>query len=104
MAEPLEQFKARMTDLSRAMQIGGLLSRDLRTQMPPAGARHRGDHLAYMQKLAHELLVDPEVGRLLDELEPQQASMDPDSFDYGLIRVMRRAYDKEINVSGELRE
>jgi carboxypeptidase Taq len=104
MADALEQFKNRMADLSSVLQIGGLLAWDMRTQMPPAGARHRGDHLAYMQKLAHELLVDPEVGRLLDELEPQQASMDPDSFDYGLIRLMRKAYDKEVNVPSALRE
>src|SRR4051795_560105 len=104
MGEALEQFKARMTDLNRVMQGGGLLAWDMRTQMPPAGARHRGDHLAYLQKLAHDMLVDPEVGRLLDELEPQQSSLDPDSYDYGLVRLMRKAYEKEVNVPGELRE
>src|SRR5512133_252277 len=104
MADALEQFKTRMSDLARVMQISGLLAWDMRTQMPPAGARHRGDHLAFTQRLAHDMLVDPEVGRLLGELEQQQASMDPDSYDYGLIRLMRKAYDKEVNVPGELRE
>ena len=40
MGDPLAQFKARMSDLTRVLQIGGLLAWDMRTQMPPAGARH----------------------------------------------------------------
>src|SRR5262245_3846067 len=104
MADALEQFKSRMSDLAQVMQISGLLAWDMRTQMPPAGARHRGDHLAFRQLPAHDMLVAPESGRLLGELERQQESMDPDSFDYGLIRVMRKAYDKEVDVPGELRE
>src|SRR4051812_41494290 len=104
MADALEQFKTRMADLARLMQIGGLLPGGMRTQMPPGRGRHGGDHMAFVQRLAHDMLVDPEVGRLLDELEKQQSSMDPDSFDYGLIRLTRKAYDKEVDVPGELRE
>src|SRR3954464_5801913 len=104
MADALEQFKGRTTDLSRVIQISGLLAWDMRTQMPPAGARHRGDHLAYLQKLAHDMIVDPEIGRLLDDAEPQPSSRDPDSYAHGRVRLMRNPYDKEVNVPGELRE
>src|SRR3954471_7260615 len=104
MADTLEQFKARMTDLNRVLQVSGLLAWDMRTQMPPAGARHRGDHLAYLQKLAHDMIAAEEAAPLLDELEPQQSSRDPDSYDYGLVRLMRKTYDKEVDVPGELRE
>ena len=34
-----------------------------------------------LERLAHEKLTDPEVGRLLDELEPRLDSLDPDSWD-----------------------
>src|SRR3954466_4056547 len=104
MADALEQFKGRTADLSRVIQISGLLAWDMRTQMPPAGARHRGDHLAYLQKLAHDMIVDPEIGRLLDQLGPQQSARAPASEDYGLVRLMRKTYDKEVNAPGELRE
>lgn len=104
MADALDQLKARMSDLGRASQLGMLLAWDQRTQMPPAGARQRGEHMAFLQKLAHGILVDPEVGRLLDELEPRLDSLDPDSFDYGLIRLAKRSYEKEVNVPAELRE
>jgi carboxypeptidase Taq len=85
------------------MRIGSLLVWDQRTMMPPAGARHRGDVLAFVQKQAHSTLVDPAIGRLLDELEPRMSELDPDGFDYGLIRVVRKAYDKEVKVPVELR-
>src|SRR3954452_9514776 len=103
MAEALEQLQARARDLGQLSQLGMLLSWDQRTQMPPAGARGRGEHMAFIQRLAHDFLVDPEMGRLLDELEPRMSSLDPDGYDYGLIRLLRKAYDKETKVPVELR-
>src|SRR5690242_1887563 len=103
MADALEQLKIRAHDLGQLLQLGTLLVWDQRTQMPAAAARHRGEHMAFVQRLGHDLLVDKEMGRLLDELEPRMASLDPDGFDYGLIRVLKRARDKEVNVPAELR-
>ena len=85
--DALEQLKTRMADLGQLIDLGGLLAWDQRTQMPPAGARHRGEHMAFVQKLAHETLVDPELGRLLDELEPRRSSLDPD----GLVEIVKAA-------------
>jgi carboxypeptidase Taq len=104
MADALDQLKSRARDLGQLAQLGMLLSWDQRTQMPPAGARHRGEHMAFLQRTAHDVLADPEMGRLLDELEPRLASLDPDGFDYGLIRLLRRNYEKEVKVPAELRE
>src|SRR4051812_2676130 len=70
--------------------------------MPPAAARHRGEHMAFVEQRAHEILVSPETEQLLRELEPVEASLDPDSFDAGLIRLMRRRYEKQANVPVEL--
>src|SRR3954452_13667250 len=103
MDDALEQLWERSRDLGQLQQLGSLLVWDQRTGMPPAGARHRGEHMAFVQRLSHDLLVDPEMGRLLGELEPQMSSLDPDGFDYGLIRVLKRAYEKEVNVPAELR-
>lgn len=103
MADALEQLKTRSSELGQLGNLEMLLAWDQRVLMPPAGARHRGELMAYVQRRAHDVLVDPDVGRLLDELEPRLASLDPDGFDYGLIRVMRKAYDKEVDVPAELR-
>ena len=82
--------------------LSWLLDWDQRTTMPPGGA-HRADHLRCCSALP-ERLIDPEVGRLLDELAPVESSLDPDSIDASTIRVARRDYDKAVRVPAELRE
>ena len=69
MADVLGQLKARLADLHGIQDVGGLLVWDQRTMMPAAGTGHRAQHLALLQRLAHEKLTDPEVGRLLDEID-----------------------------------
>ena len=104
MADALERLKARLADRHSLDALTGLLAWDQRTMMPPAGGRHRANHMGLLQRLSHELLIDPEVGGLLDELAPLEASLDPDSDDAALIRVARRDYEKAVRVPTELRE
>jgi carboxypeptidase Taq len=103
MADALERLKSRLTNVTSLDAMSGLLVWDQRTIMPPAGGSHRSDHLALLQTLSHELLTDPETGRLLDELEPVEASLDPDSIDASTIRVARRDFEKAVRVPAELR-
>jgi carboxypeptidase Taq len=103
-ADALEQLKARLTDVQSLNALVFLLDWDQRTVMPPAGGSHRADHLALVQRLAHDMLVDPEVGRLIEELEPRLDSLDPDSVDASQIRLARRDYDKAVRVPSELSE
>jgi carboxypeptidase Taq len=100
-ADALGQLKARLTDLHGLQDVAYLLVWDQRTTMPPAGIGQRAQHIALMQRLAHEKLRDPEVGRLLDEIAV--ASFDPDSDDGGLLRLARRMHDKAVRVPIELR-
>ncbi|HTO26086.1 MAG TPA: carboxypeptidase M32 [Gaiellaceae bacterium] len=98
----LADLKARTETIGSLGAIGALLAWDLRTIMPPAGAAARGGHLGLVQQLGHEALIDPEMGRLLDELRPLEESLDPDSDDACLIRLVRRDYDKAVRVPTEL--
>jgi carboxypeptidase Taq len=102
-SEALTQLKKRLgtaTDLGR---ISRVLGWDQQTMMPPAGFRHRADHLSTLSRLAHELLTDRETGRLLDELRAAEESLDPDSDDASLIRMTRRDYEKAVRVPTDLR-
>jgi carboxypeptidase Taq len=103
MADALEQLNARLADYIGIDAIAGLLAWDQRTIMPPAGNAHRGAHLGLLERLAHEKITDPEVGRLLDELEPRLDSLDPDSWEAASIRVARRDYQKAVQVPAQLR-
>src|SRR5215471_3182625 len=103
MADALEQLKERLAQVTDLGKVTRLLSWDQQTMMPPAGTGHRADQLATVQRLAHELFTDPEVGRLLDELGSLEESLDPDSDDAALIRVARRDYEKAVRVPAALR-
>jgi len=102
-ADALTQLKerlARVTDLER---VGRVLSWDQQTMMPPAGWKHRADHLATLRRIQHETLIADETGRLLDELRDREGSLDPDSDDAALIRLARRDYEKAVRVPTDLR-
>jgi carboxypeptidase Taq len=103
MADALEQLKERLTQLTDLERISRLLSWDQQTMMPRAGAPIRAEHLATLRRFAHELLIDDETGRLLEELRPLEESLDPGSDDAGLLRVARRDYEKAVRVPTELR-
>src|SRR5512141_1173330 len=71
--------------------------------MPPAGAGHRAEQMATLSRAVHEHLIDPETGRLLDELRPLEDSLDPDSDDAATLRLARRDYEKAVRVPTALR-
>jgi carboxypeptidase Taq len=103
MADALAQLQERMADLVDLLGVARLLSWDQQTMMPPAGVAHRADQMALLQRLAHERIADPELGRLLDELRPREDSLDPDSDDAALIRLVRREHEKAVRVPSSLR-
>jgi carboxypeptidase Taq len=83
----LEGRMAELTDLGR---IHSMLFWDQNTMMPPNGAAARADHAATLEVITHDKLIDPEIGRLLDALEPWAADEDPDSDAVRLIAAVRR--------------
>ncbi|HXH98416.1 MAG TPA: carboxypeptidase M32, partial [Gaiellaceae bacterium] len=102
MTDALAQLKARLEVVHSLEAVAALLDWDQHTIMPTAGALLRGRHMGVLQQIAHEKLIQPEVGRLLDELRPLQDSLDPDSDDAGLLRLARRRYEKAVRVPPEL--
>ena len=49
-------------------------------------------------KLAQEKLVDPAIGKLLDDLRSYEDSLPYDSDDASLIRVSRRTFEQAVNI------
>ena len=83
-------------------RIHALLFWDQNTMMPPGGAVGRADHSATLESVTHERLTDPEIGRLLDVLEPWAAGEDPDADAVRLVAVMRRDFEKAVRVPTSL--
>ena len=95
----LHERAAVLADLGH---IHALLFWDQNTMMPPRGAAGRGDQAATLEAVAHERLTDPELGRLLDALEPWAAEQDPDADDVRLVPELRRDFEKAVRVPTSL--
>src|SRR5688572_29521318 len=94
----LAELEARLMEVYDLRMVGNVLSWDQTTYMPRAGAEARGRQSALLSRLAHERFTDPEVGRLLDALEPWGAQQPHDSDAAALLRVTRRDYDLAVKV------
>ena len=88
-----------LADLER---VHALLFWDQNVMMPPSGAAARGDHSATLESVTHERLTDPELGRLLERLEPWAAGEDPDDDGVRLVRELRRDFEKAVRVPTSL--
>jgi carboxypeptidase Taq len=95
----LRDLAGEITDLEKA---AALLAWDEETYMPPGGAPARAEQRATLHRLAHDRWTSDELVRLLDELAPLEAELDPESDDASLIRVLRRDTDKARRVPTEL--
>ena len=98
MEDKLNELNARLFEISDLQSAAALLSWDQTTYMPPGGAPARGRQIALLGRIAQEKLVDPEIGRLLDELTPFEESLPYDDDKASFIRVARRQYERAIKV------
>jgi carboxypeptidase Taq len=99
-AEALTSLRRRFSQIADLSQIGGLLSWDRHTYLPPAAGESRGRQSATLDTLSHEKLTDPRVGEWLERLE--DAELQPE--DAALVRLCRRKYDRAVRLPAELVE
>jgi carboxypeptidase Taq len=95
----LKERLAEIVDLRRGEAI---LSWDQHVMMPPGGAKARAEQLATLERIAHEMFISDELGRLLEDLHSYEEGLDYDSDEASLIRRTRRDYDKARRVPSEL--
>jgi carboxypeptidase Taq len=88
------ELLARLAELSDLRHAGIVLMWDQQVAMPPAGGPARGPVMGTIETLAHERLIAPELGALLD------AERDGD--DPQLVRAVRREHDIARRVPSEL--
>ena len=101
MSAKLDRLKAIAGEISDVRSAASLLSWDQQTYMPPGGNAARGQHLATLGKISHELATSDEVGRLLSDLKQEFAGADSSSDDAAFVRVAARDYNKEVCVPSE---
>ncbi|WP_413162389.1 carboxypeptidase M32 [Capilliphycus salinus ALCB114379] len=97
----LIELKQRLSEINDIESVIALLHWDQATYMPAGGAAARGRQIATLKQIAHEKLTDPNLGQLLEDLRPYEASLPQDSLAASLIAIARRDYQRAIRVPSE---
>ena len=92
---PLRERLATIGDLRSAASV---LAWDRQTYMPKGGVGGRAEQLASLAYVAHEMLVSPETGRLLQGAGERESGSD----DAELLRLARRQYDRAVRLPTRL--
>jgi carboxypeptidase Taq len=98
MSKACEELKNRVGEVMDLYGAAAVLGWDHRTMMPRNGAVARSEQMGTLTRIVHTMFVDPEIGKLLDEAEPWAEEQGYDSLEAGLVRVIRRDYDKLVRV------
>ena len=96
------QLRTRLGEIMDLGAASAVLSWDQQTYMPPGGAEARAMQISTLTKTGHDWFVSDEIGQLLDDLEAELSGADYDSFEASMVRVTRRAYDRERKLPTEL--
>jgi len=103
LSDHFTELRVRLAEIHDVEKAAAVLSWDEETKMPPSGAEARAEQRATLHRIAHELNVAPDLGRLLEDLRPFEEQHPFESFEASLIRVARRDYEKAVRVPPSLR-
>jgi carboxypeptidase Taq len=98
-----EELKNRLSAIHDLHMARAIIGWDQHTKMPPKGGEVRAEQLGTLDRFSHELFIDDEIGRLLEEVRDYEQEAGFDSNEGSLIRITRRDYEKAKRVPSELR-
>jgi carboxypeptidase Taq len=81
-----------------------LLGWDELTYLPRGGVEHRGNQLAYLAGVQHQMATDPRVGEMLDAVAGADELADPLSAAAVNVREIRRVYERQVRLPRSLVE
>src|SRR5437762_13205455 len=94
----------RIKECSLLNSCASVLGWDERTYMPRQGAALRGDQMALLARLAHEMMTAPVMGDLLATVEGSLLVKDREAPAAANVREIRRSYDRAVKLPKELVE
>ncbi len=96
--DKLAALQARWADIADLTHAADVLEWDQFVNMPPGGARARGEQLGTLRRMAHERLTDPRAG---EELAAAEAGSPPAGVRTWL-RAARREYERAARIPSAL--
>ncbi|HMO55985.1 MAG TPA: carboxypeptidase M32 [Roseiflexaceae bacterium] len=94
MEAKLRQLKEHLAEIADLEAAASVLMWDQQTYMPNGGTAARAQQLATLGRIAHEKFVDPQIGALIDVLQPYGDQLPYDADDAALIRIVAHDYQK----------
>lgn len=98
MSDKMTQLKTVLAEVADIAGASAVLGWDQQTYMPRGGAEGRGQQQGTLDRIAHERFTSKEVGKLLEDLKKETASLDPDSNDARLIKVTWEQFERATKV------
>ncbi len=98
------ELLSRVREAAVLGSCASLLGWDERTYMPRKGSAHRGEQMALLARLTHEMTTAPVVGELLAAIEASDLMRDPASDAAVNVREVRRGYDRAVKLPQRLVE
>lgn len=102
MAHNLDRLKERLAEIHNLNHAAAVLGWDQATYMPPGGARARGEQLATLSRISHDLATSREIGDLIDGAADEVKDLPYESDDASLVRVARKDYDNAKKIPASL--
>lgn len=99
-----QSFKSYLKEYMTLDSYIHMLVWDQSTNMPAANADYRGQQIGFISKLAHEKLVDPKMEKMLNQLVPWAATLDPDSTEARLVAEVAKEYERSVNIPSAFME
>ncbi|MBI5837905.1 MAG: carboxypeptidase M32 [Candidatus Eisenbacteria bacterium] len=98
----VERLEAKSREITWLAHILAVLGYDQETMMPSKGAPERGEQMAVISGLLHDRVVDPGLGKLVEELWAKRDSLSPEA--QANVRELRRSHLRSRKVPKELVE
>ena len=96
-----KQLLEKYREILIIQQISDLMGWDQETYMPPGAVLQRGEQSAYLAKLAHKKITDPEIGKLLSEIQ-KHADFEKISYqEKRNVELIQREYERETKVPAD---
>ncbi len=100
--DELNELFGRAQEINDLEGLLGVLGWDQQVNMPPQANQIRGPQFATLQALLHERQTSARIGELLDLLEQRVQGDGYTDADRGLVRLVRRNYNRETKIPAAL--
>ena len=101
MKEKYEELITRYREISIIGQIMMFIGWDTEVMMPMGGVEQRGNQQALLARLNHSKITDPEIGKLLNEIQSDADYEKLSELEKRNIYLIQRAYDRQTKLPAE---